>query len=317
MMSFNRFILAAALLLLAPQAHGQGTSFPAGTIWGNDTAAARPGKAATVTAILDRAFGSTRGSLLARGASGWALVVPGTIGLPWVSNGSGADASYQILGTAGGGTGFATYAIGDILYASTTAVLSRLADVATGNALISGGVGVAPSWGKIGITTHVSGLGTGVGAALAINIGSAGAPVLFNGAGGTPSSMTLTSATGLPIGGLTGLGTGVGAALAVNQGSAGAMVQIIATGTIALATGAIASGACTSAQTASATGTATTDIIRAGFNADPVAITGYIPLAMLAIIPYPTANTVNIKVCNNTASSITPGAVTLNWRVER
>lgn len=54
-----------------------------------------------------------------------------------------------------------------------------------------------------GITT-----GTGITAALGVNIGSAGAPVLFNGAGGTPSSLTLTNASGLPIGGVTGLGTG-------------------------------------------------------------------------------------------------------------
>ncbi len=45
----------------------------------------------------------------------------------------------------------------------------------------------------------ITGLGTGVGTALAINVGSAGAPVLFNGALGTPSSGTLTSATGLPL----------------------------------------------------------------------------------------------------------------------
>jgi len=57
-----------------------------------------------------------------------------------------------------GGTGFASYAVGDILYASTTTALSKLADVATGNSLISGGVGVAPSWGKIGLGTHVSGI---------------------------------------------------------------------------------------------------------------------------------------------------------------
>ena len=57
-----------------------------------------------------------------------------------------------------GGTGLNTYTIGDILYASGTSSLARLADVATGNALISGGVGVAPSWGKIGLTTHVSGV---------------------------------------------------------------------------------------------------------------------------------------------------------------
>jgi hypothetical protein len=41
--------------------------------------------------------------------------------------------------------------------------------------------------------------GTGVATALAVNIGSAGAPVLFNGAGGTPASLTLTNATGLPM----------------------------------------------------------------------------------------------------------------------
>lgn len=61
------------------------------------------------------------------------------------------------LAVADGGTGISTYAIGDILFASATGVLSKLADVATGNALISGGVGVAPAYGKIGLTTHVSG----------------------------------------------------------------------------------------------------------------------------------------------------------------
>src|SRR3989338_5278924 len=72
------------------------------------------------------------------------------------------------LPAANGGTGQSTYAVGDILYASAATVLSKLADIATGNALISGGVGVAPSWGKIGLTTHVSGIlptangGTGI-----------------------------------------------------------------------------------------------------------------------------------------------------------
>jgi hypothetical protein len=67
-----------------------------------------------------------------------------------------------------GGTGQSSYAVGDLLFANTVASLARLADVATGSALISGGVGVAPSWGKIGLTTHVSGTlavgngGTGV-----------------------------------------------------------------------------------------------------------------------------------------------------------
>ena len=61
-----------------------------------------------------------------------------------------------IVAAVNGGTGQSSYAVGDLVYASTTTALSKLADVATGNALISGGVGVAPSYGKIGLTTHVS-----------------------------------------------------------------------------------------------------------------------------------------------------------------
>lgn len=97
------------------------------------------------------------------------------------------------------------------------------------------------------------------------------------------------------------------------------ITQTIASGAKALATGAISSATCTSAQTDTATGTATTDAVIATFNGDPTAVTGYIPSTsgMLTIIAYPTSNTVNFKVCNNTASSITPGAVTINWRVVR
>lgn len=64
----------------------------------------------------------------------------------------------SILAAANGGTGVASYAVGDILYASGSTALSALADVATGNALISGGITTAPLWGKIGLTTHVSGI---------------------------------------------------------------------------------------------------------------------------------------------------------------
>lgn len=53
--------------------------------------------------------------------------------------------------------------------------------------------------------------GTGVVTALGVNVGSAGAPVLFNGAGGTPSSITLTNGTGLPAAGVTGTAAVLGA----------------------------------------------------------------------------------------------------------
>lgn len=57
--------------------------------------------------------------------------------------------------------------------------------------------------------------GTGVATALALNVGSAGAFVTFNGALGTPSSGTLTNATGLPIStGVSGLASGIATFLA-------------------------------------------------------------------------------------------------------
>lgn len=61
-----------------------------------------------------------------------------------------------ILPVANGGTNKSSYTIGDIIYASGATTLSSLVDVATGNAIISGGVGASPSYGKINLTTHIS-----------------------------------------------------------------------------------------------------------------------------------------------------------------
>lgn len=118
---------------------------------------------------------------------------------------------------------------------------------------------------------------------------------------------------------LSGLGTGVATALGSALSSAGGVTSTIASGTAALGTSAIASATCATVVTAAATNTATTDVVLASFNGDPTAVTGYIPATagMLTVIGYPTAGNVNFKVCNNTSASITPGAITLNWRVVR
>jgi hypothetical protein len=68
-----------------------------------------------------------------------------------------------------------------------------------------------------GSTANVSEIpiGTGIAAALGVNVGSAGAPVVNGGVLGTPSSGTATNLTGLPIStGVSGLATGVAAFLA-------------------------------------------------------------------------------------------------------
>lgn len=79
----------------------------------------------------------------------------------WVKSSSEiANVTSNVTGTlpaANGGTGQSSYAVGDLLYASGASALSKLADVATGNALISGGVTTAPAWGKVALSTHVSG----------------------------------------------------------------------------------------------------------------------------------------------------------------
>lgn len=49
------------------------------------------------------------------------------------------------------------FVIGDLLYANTVSTLARLADAATGNVLRAGGVGVAPAWGQVALTTDVTG----------------------------------------------------------------------------------------------------------------------------------------------------------------
>ena len=183
----------------------------------------------------------------------------------------------------------------------------------------------------------IAGFGTGVGAALAIAVGSAGGPVVFNGAGGTPSSLTLTNATGLPVTGITastsaalGVGTielGAASDTTISRASAGvvavegvALARVIGSGTAAMGTTAIASGASATLVTVAATGVATTDVIDWGFNGNPNSVTGYSAASTtgcLVITAYPTAGNVNFLVSNPTAGSITPGALTLNWKVTR
>jgi hypothetical protein len=82
-----------------------------------------------------------------------------------------------------GGTGITSYSTGDILYASNGTTLSKLPSAVEGNVLLSGGTTTAPSYGKVGLTTHVSGI-----------------LPLANGGTGTTSGVSLADASGvLPV----------------------------------------------------------------------------------------------------------------------
>lgn len=118
------------------------TGFTPIQIYSSSTAAAAPaaGNLTNSTLGSELAINITDGKLFYKDNAGVVQVI-----------------GWKVVPATAGGTGQTSYAVGDILYADTTTTLAKLADVATGNALISGGVGVAPSWGKIGLTTHVTG----------------------------------------------------------------------------------------------------------------------------------------------------------------
>lgn len=184
-----------------------------------------------------------------------AAVLTNATGLPIEGGTTGT------LGVTRGGTGLATLTQGAILYASAADTLSALAIGGIGEVLTVNGAGTGVEWTSAGsgtvqtvavatangfagtsdadpadptltLTTTVTGILQGNGTAISAasttgsgNVVLSTSPTLVTPALGTPSSVTLTNATGLPVStGISGLGTGVATALAVNIGSAGAPV---------------------------------------------------------------------------------------------
>lgn len=70
----------------------------------------------------------------------------GTTGLTPSTATSGAVSVAGTLIAGNGGTGQSSYAIGDLLSANTTSTLSKIADVAAGQPLLSGGVSTLPAY---------------------------------------------------------------------------------------------------------------------------------------------------------------------------
>lgn len=132
----------------------------------------------------DLLYGSASNTLSSLAKSGTAtryLANTGTSNNPAWDQVSLTNGITGTLGPANGGTGLSSYTVGDLIYASGTTTLSKLADTAVGRVLISGGVGVAPAWSATPAVTSLALGGATIGSLALAATGSADISSVING----------------------------------------------------------------------------------------------------------------------------------------
>jgi hypothetical protein len=190
---------------------------------------------------------------------------------------------------------------------TTASTVTSTDNISAPVVIATGGIPGASSGGGY-VGTDVVGTPTGVSGSGILYFTPTAANVILNAGTSTPLALT-----GVDINTSNQVvSTHLTSPLPVAQDGTGTATAAIANVTITLPTTAIAATTCTSASTTTMTGLATTSAFMTAFATDPSAVTGWGSAGGLSWVAWPTANTLNWRVCNVTASSITPGAMSLN-----
>jgi hypothetical protein len=164
---------------------------------------------------------------------------------------------------------------------------------AQGQLTLAGNTTITPAVGSI------TGLGTGVATALAVNVGSAGAFVTFDGALGTPSSGTVTNLTGtasININGTVGATTPTTGAFTTISAS-GVITSTVATGTAPF----------TVASTTTVTNLGATNTVNTAVTADSTNATNY--LTFVSATSGNLGQLVNSSITCNPSTGVLTGGI--------